>query len=267
MRKVAVVNQKGGSGKTTSAVNLGAALAEAGQRVLLIDLDPQASATAWCGVVDGGPGLLHVFTENGNVADLVGNVPDVPGLSLVPSSAWLLGVEKALAGEVGAETILRTQLERLPKQFDVVLMDCPPTLGILAVNALVAATEALIPVEASTLALAGLAALWRTLERVRERLNPELEVSGILACRVDLRTNLSRDIVARLREKFGELVFRAAIRETVRLRECPSFTKPITLYDPQGAGAEDYRAAASEFIERGRRKRHGGKEAAADHWY
>lgn len=250
MRTVAVTNQKGGSAKTTAAVNLAAALGERGQRVLLVDLDPQASASSWLGVKDGGRGLLEVFTASRPLVELVRETV-APGVELVPASAWLLGVEKALAGEAGAEVILRRGLERLPRdRWGIVLVDCPPSLGILAVSALAACREVLVPVEASTLGLAGLASLRQTVDRVRERLNPQLRLGAILLCRVDSRTNLSREVRESLRESFGPLLLRASIRETVRLREAWSFSKPITQYAPSSAGAEDFRQAAGELLGR-----------------
>lgn len=259
MRRMAVTNQKGGSGKTTTAVNLAAALGEAGRRVLVLDLDPQASASAWLGVRDGGRGLLDVFTEGRDLSSLV-QPTEAPGVDVVPSSAWLVGVDKALAGEVGAETILRRALERLPQRWDVVVVDCPPSLGLLAISALAGCPEILVPVETRVMALAGLAALVQTLERVRERLNPELRLTGLLACRVDARTRLSQDVVGTMRERFAGDVFRTVIRENVRLAEAPSFGKPITLYDARSAGAEDYRAAAAELTARWRKDTQGTKQ-------
>lgn len=251
-RTLAVVNQKGGSGKTTTVVNLAAALAERGRRVLVVDLDPQASASSWLGIKDGGRGLLDALTGNGNVADLV-NDTDNGNVSVVPSSSWLVGVEKALASEVGAETILRKKLDRLEDSWDYVLLDCPPSLGVLTVNALAAAGEVLVPVEAHVMALRGLAQLLQTVEVVKDRLSPRLEVSGIVACRVDGRTRHALDVVDRLREHFGKLVFKTVIRENVRLAEAYSFAKPITSYDPRSAGAEDHRALASEVLRQEKR--------------
>ena len=254
MRTIAVTNQKGGVGKSTTAVSLAAALGERKQQVLLIDLDAQATASSWLGIHDGGRGLFEVLTNNGNLADLVTQTT-VPGVEVVPSSAWLLGAERALIGEPGAETILRRSLERLPaNRWDFVLLDCPPTLGLLAVSALAACREVLVPVEASTPALAGLASLLQTVERVQERLNPSLELSAILVCRVDSRTNLSKDVVASLRKRFGPLVLKSTIRENVRLKEAWSFSKPITQYAPSSNGAEDYRSAAAEILKRKGRK-------------
>jgi len=246
-RTIAVVNQKGGSGKTTTTVNLAAALGERGKKVLVVDLDPQASASLWLGIRDGGQGLLDALTGNGNLADLVVNVHN-GNVSIIPSSSWLVGAEKALAAEVGAETILRKKLAALPDSWDYLLLDCPPSLGVLTVNALAAAQEVLVPVEAHVMALQGLAALLRTVDVVQDRLNPGLKVSGIVACRVDGRTRHALDVVEKIRERFGDLVFQTAIRENVRVAEAYSFAKPITDYDPRSAGAEDHRALASEVL-------------------
>lgn len=245
MRIIACVNQKGGSGKTTTAVNLAATLGERGKRVLLLDLDPQASATNWLGITDAGRGLLDAFSGATNLLDLVQSTP-APNVEIIGSSAWLLGVDKALAGEVAAETILRAKLRELPENWDYILIDCAPTLGILTVSGLTAAREILIPVEAHVMALSGLAQLLNTVAVVRERLNPKLEIAGILACRVDGRTKHALEVVDQLYERFGALVYPTVIRENVRLAECPSFGQPITLYDPRSAGTLDYRALAND---------------------
>jgi len=243
------VNQKGGSGKTTTTVNLAAGVGERGRRVLVVDLDPQASASRWLGVRDGGKGLLDAFVGRGSIAEMI-STTSVPGVEVVASSEWLVGVDKALAGEVGAETVLRWQLGALsPAGWDYVFVDCPPALGILTINALAAAREVLIPVEAHVMALSGLAQLLRTIEVVRERLNPGLEIAGILACRVDGRTRHGREVVEEIRGRFADITYNTIIRENVRIAECPSFGQPIMQYDPRSAGAADYRALAGEVIQ------------------
>ena len=248
MRIIAVTNQKGGSGKTTTAVNLAAALAEAGHTCLVVDLDPQASASRWLGASGSGRELFEVLAEGRDLGDVVYETT-ISGVDLVPAAESMTGLEKALANEVGAETILRAALRKLPDDWDYVLIDCPPSLGLLALSALTASQQVLVPVEASVLALQGLAALTRTVERVRDRLNPELALTGIVACRVR-HTNLNREILERLREHFGDAFYEATVRQNVRLAEAPSFSEPITTYDPRSLGAEDYRAVAHEFLRR-----------------
>jgi chromosome partitioning protein len=251
MRRIAVINQKGGVGKTTTTVSLGAALAERGQRVLIIDLDPQYSSTSWLAIHAVGRGVFDLFAEPEKIhlKDLI-RATTTPNLSLVGASAWLVGAEKALAAEPGAEIILRDKLEGVGDEFDYILIDCPPTLGVLSVNALTAVGEVLVPVAAQVMSLHGIAQLQQTIELVKRRLNPRLTFAGILACRLDQRTNHGPEIVAKLRERFPE-TFRTTIRENVRLAECPSMGEPITSYAPTSSGAEDYRALADELMKQG----------------
>lgn len=246
-RIIAITNQKGGSGKTTTAVNLAATLGDLNRRVLLIDLDPQASASNWYGIAEEGKGFLEALTESRNLKEFIRQTC-VPRVEVIPATSWLVGVDKALAGEVGAEMILARHMASLHAQWDYILFDCSPTLGILTINALVAAREVLIPVEAHVMALRGLAHLLQTVETIRARLNSGLAISGILACRVDARTRHALEVVAQLRERFDKQVFDVVIRESIRLAECPSFGKPVTCYDPHGPGAKDYRMLAEEVI-------------------
>lgn len=248
MRTIAILNQKGGSGKTTTSVNLAATLAEAGKTVLLIDLDPQASASIWYGFKDKGKGLYDILTEDLEVERAVEKT-SIERLSVIPSSPLLAGVEKALANEVAAESILKNQFQKVvDKPWDFLLMDCPPTLGILSLNALTIANEVLIPVEAHVMALHGLVQLLKTINLVKQRLNPNLEITGILPCRVDLRTKHSKEVVEQLRSRFEGKVCQVMIRENIRLAEAPLHVKPITEYDTSCNGAHDYRELAKEIL-------------------
>lgn len=247
MKVIAVAMQKGGSGKTTTTVNLAAALAEKGKRVLVIDVDAQANATSWFGVKDAGKGVFSVLCENASLADIIRET-STKGVDIAPGSTWLVGAEKALASEVAAEAILRRRLAKLKDRWDYVLIDTPPTLGALTINALVAADEVLVTVEAHIMALNGLAQLMETLEVVRERLNDKLKIAGLVACRVDGRTRHSTDVVEELRKRFPKDTLDTVIRENVRLAEAPSFGLPITTYETNSTGAEDYRALAKEIL-------------------
>jgi len=248
MRVIALLNQKGGSGKTTTAVNLAAALAERKKRVLLLDFDPAAAASYWLGVQNGGRGIIEVLTGEKNLVDLILDT-GIIGLDLIPASMLLSSAEKFLAGEIGAEALLKKRLHKLPQdRWEYLLIDCPPSLGLLTLNALSAAHEVLIPVETHVITLSGLVSLMQTVEVVKERLNPSLVISGILACRVDRRTNHSLDVVESLKKKFGQLMYKTKIRENVRLAECPSFGRPITSYAPSSPGAQDYRDLARELL-------------------
>lgn len=248
MRRIAIVNQKGGSGKTTTAVNLSATLVEAGKKVLLMDLDPQASASLWYGFKDKGKGFYDVFTENNRLENVIEKT-EIDRLHIVASSPLLAGVEKALANEVASEGILKDRVAGLPSHpWDYLLIDCPPTLGVLSLNALTLADEVLIPVEAHVMALHGLVQLLKTIQVVKQRLNPTLEIAGILACRVDFRTKHSQEVLEQLKTRFDTKVYHSVIRENIKLAEAPLHLKPINLYDPHSNGSQDYRALAKELI-------------------
>jgi chromosome partitioning protein len=247
MRTFAVINQKGGTGKTTTAINLSAALGELKKKVLLIDMDPQASATLWLGKDANQKGLLDVFTDEQELADLIIENTS-PGVDFIPSSSWLIGLEKALAGDIGVESIFREALEGLPKKWDYIMIDCPPSLGLISISALVSVKEVIVPVEAHVMALTGLGQLMKTIERVKQRLNPELIVSAVLPCRVRSQTRLAKEVIETLKKHFGGQLLNTVIRENIKLAEAPSFEQPITQYDSHSNGAKDYRAAAKEII-------------------
>lgn len=249
MRKIAIVNQKGGSGKTTTAVNLAASLAKEGEKVLLIDLDPQASLSLWFGVKEKTRALFDLFTTEERFEEIIEKTM-IDQLYLVPSSPILAGVEKALASEIGAEMILKKKWEMLPSHpWDYLLIDCPPTLGILSLNALTLVDEVLIPVETHVMALHGLVQLLKTIQQVKQRLNPFLKIAGILPCRVDLRTKHSQEVIEQLKTRFPDQVFDTMIRENIKLAEAPLHLKPIHLYDPQSNGSLDYQKLAKELIQ------------------
>ncbi len=248
-RIYALVNQKGGVGKTTTAISLAAFLAESGQRVLLVDLDPQANATACLGIdqaqVDGGA-----------YAVVIGGSPAMEKilhntrlrLSLLPSSAALAGAQIELVELEQRESVLAKALAPLRGRYDYILIDCPPSLGLLTVNALVAADGVLIPVQCEYLALEGLSSLMATLQRVRSRLAPRLAVRGIILTMFDSRTHLAQDVVQEVRRHFSGQVFRSIIPRSVRLAEAPSHGLPISAYDPHSTGGQAYQALTRELL-------------------
>ena len=252
MRVIAIANQKGGTAKTTTAVHLAAALGERGVPVLLVDLDPQASASQWLDADDGGEELLDLLTgaSEASLADLARDTP-APGVSLIASSPALAHAEREMAGQPAGTLALRLLLAEISERWPVAVLDCPPQLGQLTAAALLAAGELLVPVEPSGMALAGVADLIKTTHRTA-RHNPGLHIGGILACRIDYRTRLSREVVTELRRSMPELALDTVIRNRVVLQEAWSHRQPVTLYEPDGDAARDYRALAAEVIERGR---------------
>jgi chromosome partitioning protein len=253
MKIIAIANQKGGVGKTTTAVNLGAALAEAGRRILIIDLDPQANATSSFG--------LQAVEQTSLYEPLIGDASIIErifpterdGLFIVPSDLDLAGAEVEIARMPNHLTRLAETLRPLhvDETFDFVLLDCPPSLGILMSNALAAADELLTPIQCEYFALEGLVKIVRLIEQVRDSgANKRLELGGIVMTMFDARTNLSEQVVAEVRQHFGERVYQTVIPRSVRLSEAPSFGKSILEYAPSGAAAEAYRALAREFIQR-----------------
>jgi chromosome partitioning protein len=258
MNKIlAVANQKGGVGKTTTVINLAAALAQAGKRVLLIDVDPQANMTSGIGLRgQAGPGgnIYNVLTAADGTAlkdPSVFIVPTaVPGLSIVPADRNLTGAEIEMVALPGRESQLRRFLTPLREQFDHVFIDCPPSLGLLTLNALVAADGVLIPLHCEYFALEGLADLMTTLRRVTAGMNPALDVDGVLLTMYDERTNLGQQVAGEVREFFKAKVFQTVIPRNVRLAEAPSHGMPVVTYDPKSRGADAYNALAAEFLER-----------------
>lgn len=248
MRIIAIVNQKGGTGKTTTAVNLSAALAKNNRKVLLIDLDPQASSSYWYNFKKQGQGLLDVFLDERPIEDVALKTP-IDHLYILPASPLLVRVEKTLATEVGSELILKQRIELLKDQWDYIIFDCPPNLGTLSLNALTAAQEVLIPVETRVMALHGLVQLLNTIKLVQSRLNPDLKVCGVLPCRADFRNNHSKEVIDQLKNRFPKEVLKTLIRENIKLAEASLHLKPISKYDPKSHGAQDYQDLALELLQ------------------
>jgi chromosome partitioning protein len=247
----AIVNQKGGVGKTTTAINLGAAIAELGRQVVLIDLDPQANTTSGLGFdVRRRRSTVYTLLSGDAVIDDVAVPTSTPGLHLVPAELALAGAEIELASMAGRESRLRDALAELGGGFGHVLIDCPPSLGLLTLNALAAADEVLVPVQAEYYALEGLGHLLYTLQLVRQDLNPRLQVAGILLTQFDARTTLAWDVLTEIRANYPDKVFRTLIPRNVRLSEAPSHGRPITEYDPACRGATAYRELAKEVLAR-----------------
>src|SRR3954452_4541310 len=260
MRRIAILNQKGGVGKTTTTVNLAAALAAEGHRTLVLDLDPQAHATLHLGVLPGrsGPSLYEVLTLNVPLAKVRREV--APNLFICGSHIDLAGAELELLGTVGREQSLRPQPDAHPEPFDFVLMDCPPSLSVLTLNALCAAREVFIPLQAHFLALHGLSKLLETINLVSKRVNRDLKVGGVILCLYDAGTRLGGEVIEGLdrffdRRRTGAAgspwadaqFFRPRIRRNIRLAECPSFGQSIFQYAPSSRGAEDYGSLAAEI--------------------
>lgn len=259
MRSMAVINQKGGVGKTTTAVNLAAALSQEGQRVCVIDLDPQAHASLHLGlsVVDDQPSVYDILCGDASLEDARCWVND--NLAIVPSNLDLAAAEMELAGEVGREVILRDKLEVDPEEFDYLILDCPPSLGVLTLNALTAVDEVFLPLQPHFLALHGLSKLLKTIEIVAKRLNPTLHLSGVVLCMYESGTRLAAEVTRDVDEFLqsqsqaegiwaGAQFFQSRIRRNIRLAEAPSFGQSIFEYAPTSNGAEDYLQLAQEVL-------------------
>jgi len=249
-RVIAVANQKGGVGKTTTTVNLGAAIAEKGHRVLIVDLDPQANASTGLGINprEMGESMYEVLLSDTELKDVIVTVPEVPNLDIAPSSLDLAGAEIELVPGFNRERRLLESINRIKDGYDFIFIDCPPSLGLLTINGLCAASEVLVPIQCEYYALEGVGQLVRNVELVRKSLNPELTISTIVLVMYDARTKLAGQVVDEVRAHFGDIVCKIVIPRVVRLSEAPSYGLPITVFDPENRGAIAYRDLAKEVL-------------------
>ena len=249
-RIIAIANQKGGVGKTTTTINLGASLAHLGMKTLLLDLDPQSHTGSGLGVGAGeGPNLYHVMLEEVPLAQVIQSTV-MPGLFVAPASADLAGAEVELVSALAREFKLQRALRALTEEYDYIMVDCPPTLGLLTINALTAAGSVLIPLQPEYFALEGLARLLNTIEQIRAALNATLTLEGIVLTMFDVRNNLSHQVASEVRQHFSAQVFQSIIPRNVRISEASSHGKPVLLYDGQSRGSESYVQLASELCAR-----------------
>ena len=250
-RTIVIANQKGGVGKTTTAINLSASLAESGKKVLLIDMDPQGNSTSGLGIEKDEKEytIYELLLGECSIEDCLSE-SICKDLIVVPSNINLAAVEIELIGTDGKEFILRDSVSSIKDKYDFILIDCPPSLNVLTINAMCTADTVLVPIQCEYYALEGLSQLMHTIELVKERLNPDLEIEGVVFTMYDARTNLSLEVVENVKGNLNQNIYKTIIPRNVRLAEAPSHGYPITIYDSKSAGAESYRALADEVINR-----------------
>ncbi|MYL62617.1 AAA family ATPase [Bacillus hwajinpoensis] len=249
---VAITNQKGGVGKTTTSVNMSACLAYLGKKVLLVDIDPQGNATSGVGIEKGDieTCVYNVLVDDVEAEEVIQQTI-VENLDVIPSTIQLAGAEIELVPTISREVRLKRALNKVEKKYDYIIIDCPPSLGLLTINALTAANAVLIPVQCEYYALEGLSQLLNTVRLVQKHLNKELEIEGVLLTMLDARTNLGIQVIEEVKKYFQEKVYRVIIPRNVRLSEAPSHGKPVIVYDPKSRGAETYLELAKEVLDNG----------------